>query len=181
MSSSKRIFIGTFIEIEGIDKHLTYIKKDFGGVISGRWVKRENLHLTFKFIGNVPLEKVRTIKEKLYNLLAVEIPVVMVLRGVGTFPNPREPKILYIKVEPNQVLTRIKEEVEDILSSIGFSKDIKPFIPHVTINRIKEAKTSQLLQKIEKYEKVKFGEQIKIKVDVIESILNSSEAQYKPI
>ncbi|MCX7738011.1 MAG: RNA 2',3'-cyclic phosphodiesterase [Hydrogenothermaceae bacterium] len=181
MSSSKRIFIGTFIEIEDIDIHLTHIKKDFGGVISGRWVKRENLHLTFKFIGNVPLENVWIIKEKLSNLLDIEIPVVMVLKGVGTFPNPREPKVLYIKVEPNQVLIRIKEEVENVLFSLGFSKDIKPFIPHVTINRIKEAKTSQLLQKIEKYEKVKFGEQIKVKIDLIESILNSSGTQYKPI
>ena len=47
----KRIFIGSFVNID--KKIYLSLKKDFGGLIVGRWSPLENLHITFKFIGNI--------------------------------------------------------------------------------------------------------------------------------
>lgn len=177
MSSFKRIFIGSFITTD-ISKHLLCLKKDIGGLINGRWTKEKNLHITFKFIGEIPVERLAVIKESLEGIIEKDISVNLVLKGIGVFPNIREPKILYIKVQHSEVLNDIRKDIEEKLYRIGFKKEIKPFIPHITINRIKEAKPSQLLEKIEKFENHIFGYQNKISVNVIESILNHTGADY---
>lgn len=180
MSSFKRIFIGSFIDVKGIDKELTYIKKDFGGIISGKWTKTENLHITYKFIGQVPVERIIAIREALDDFIDTHIQANLVLKGIGVFPNIKEPKILYIKVE-SDILNTIKMEIEDRLYRIGFKKDTKPFIPHITINRIKEAKSFQLLEKVEKFELKNFGYQPIVSINIIESILNHTGAEYRII
>ncbi|MCX7760676.1 MAG: RNA 2',3'-cyclic phosphodiesterase [Hydrogenothermaceae bacterium] len=180
MSLNKRIFIGTFLTID-IEKHLTQIKKDFGGVISGRWVKKSNLHLTFKFIGDVPVERIHALKEVLSGIIDVDIDTEIYLKGLGVFPNINQPKILYLKVKPTKELLDIQKEVEDRLYILGFKKEIKRFIPHITINRIKEAKISQLMEKLQKYEEKSFGSQKRVRINIIESILNREGAEYRPI
>lgn len=177
MSSYKRIFVGSFIRTD-IGKKLTYLKKDLGGLVSGRWVKEENLHITFKFIGEVPAERVKIVKESLEDLIEKEIEVNITLKGLGVFPNIREPRVLYIKVSHSQTLDSLRKEIEDRLYKIGFKKEIKPFIPHITINRIKEVKPAQLLEKLGKFESYVFGNQNTISINVIESILNHTGAEY---
>lgn len=177
MSSSKRIFIGAFIGT-GIGKKLTYLKKDIGGLIAGRWVKEENLHITFKFIGEIPAERVKAVRESLEGLIDTEIEVNLTFKGLGVFPNLREPKILYIKVQHSEILNDLRKEIEDRLYRIGFKREMKPFIPHITINRIKEAKPAQLLEKLEKFEDHVFGYQNIISINIIESILNHTGAEY---
>ncbi|MEZ0324065.1 MAG: RNA 2',3'-cyclic phosphodiesterase [Hydrogenothermaceae bacterium] len=180
MSLNKRIFIGTFLTVD-IEKHLTQIKKDFGGVISGRWVKKENLHLTFKFIGDIPVERINDIKEILSDIINVDIDTEIYLNGLGIFPNINQPKILYLTVKPTEGLLDIKKEIENRLYRLGFKKDMKTFTPHITINRIKDAKISQLTEKLQKYENKSFGSQRKIQINIIESVLKTDGAQYKPI
>lgn len=177
MSSSKRIFVGTFIRTD-ISKNLTYLKKDVGGLITGRWVKEENLHITFKFIGEIPVERVKAVRDSLEGLVDREIEANLTFKGLGVFPNIKEPKILYIKVQHSDVLSNLRKEVEDRLYRIGFKKEIKPFIPHITINRIKEVKPAQLMEKLEKFEDYVFGYQNIISVNIIESILNHTGAEY---
>lgn len=181
MSSFKRIFIGSFINIPDVENQLLYIKKEMGGLISGRWVKQKNLHITFKFIGEIPVERVRAVKESLEGIIDTDIKADLTLKGIGVFPNIKQPKILYIKVERSDVLNSIREEVEERLHRIGLKKEIKPFIPHITINRIKEVKPAQLMGKLEKFENYIFGYQNIISVNVIESILNHSGAEYTAI
>lgn len=181
MSSSKRIFIGSFIRVKTLEESITEIKRDFGGIISGRWVKTDNLHITFKFIGEVPVERVKAIKESLIDILDTGINIDIMLNGIGVFPNLKQPKILYIKVDHNETLLDLNRDIEDRLYKIGIKRELKKFVPHITINRIKQAKLSNLLEKIEKYEKRNFGRQEVVQINVIESILNQEGATYIPI
>lgn len=177
MSYSKRIFIGTFINAD-IGSKLTYLKKDVGGLITGKWVKEENLHITFKFIGEIPIERIKAVRDGLKGLVDTEININLTFKGLGVFPNLREPKILYIKVHHSELLNNLRDEIENRLSRIGFKRETKPFIPHITISRIKEAKSSQLLEKLEKFENCVFGHQSIISINIIESILNHTGAEY---
>lgn len=174
---NKRIFIGSFVEIENLKSHYTKIKKDLSGVLYGSWVKPENFHITYKFIGNVEEEKISEIKTALNSLLNQKYEIDLVVKGLGIFSE----RILYFKVMENQKLKEINKLVEDNLSKIGFKKEIKPFIPHITLVRIKELKQNQIYEKIKKYEENIFLKQKFLTVDIIESILNPKGAIYQKI
>lgn len=177
----KRIFIGSFIESQGLKKHYIDIKKDFSGVLTGSWVKPENFHITYKFLGNVEDDKIEDIKNGLYECINKEIETQIVVKGLGVFPNLDQPRVLYFKVEENIVLTEISKYIENQMANLGFKREIKKFTPHITIVRIKEVKQRSFLDKIKKYEDRVFFKQKIITVDIIESILNPKGAIYKKI
>lgn len=174
---SKRIFIGSFVEIESLKSHYTKIKKDLSGVLYGSWIKPENFHITYKFIGNVEEDKISQIKDALNNLLIQKYEIDLVVKGLGVFSD----RVLYFKVMESQKLKEINRSIEDSLYKIGFKKEVKPFIPHITIVRIKDLKQNQLYEKIKKYEEDIFLKQKFLTVDIIESILNPKGAIYQRI
>jgi 2'-5' RNA ligase len=177
----KRIFIGSFIDSKGLKKHYTEIKKDFSGVLTGSWVKPENFHITYKFLGNVEDNKIEDIKNNLSECINKEIETQIVVKGLGVFPNLDQPKVLYFKVEENPVLAGINKYVENQMANLGFKREIKRFLPHITIVRIKEVKQQSFLEKIKKYEDKVFFKQKIITVDIIESMLNPKGAVYKKV
>lgn len=177
----KRVFIGSFVDYERLKKSYTTIKKDLSGIVSGSWVKPENFHITYKFLGNTNAEKISSIIEILIKEFKEEIQTDITVEGLGVFPNLENPKVLFYKVLENKILKEIYDLIEDRLSILGYKREIKPFIPHITILRIKEVKQSQFIEKLKKYEKTVFLNQKTITVDLIESILNPKGAVYKTL
>ncbi|WP_028951007.1 RNA 2',3'-cyclic phosphodiesterase [Sulfurihydrogenibium subterraneum] len=177
----KRVFIGSFIDWEKLKKSYTTIKKDLSGVVSGSWVKPENFHITYKFLGNTKLDKINEILEILNKYFDKELEANISLKGLGVFPNLDNPRVLFYKVVENQVLKEIFLDLEEKLYNIGYKKEIKPFVPHITILRIKELKQAQFIEKLKNYEEELFLEQKTITVNLIESILNPKGAVYKKL
>src|SRR3989304_3613019 len=63
-----------------------------------RWVRREGMHLTLKFIGEVPEAKLPLIQEALAPVRSAA-PVEMKFRGLGYFPHERRPRVVWVGVE----------------------------------------------------------------------------------
>ncbi|WP_297886954.1 RNA 2',3'-cyclic phosphodiesterase [Sulfurihydrogenibium sp.] len=177
----KRVFIGSFVDFEKLKKSYTSIKKDLSGVVSGSWVKPENFHITYKFLGNTSLEKINCILDTINKEFNHEILANITVEGLGVFPNLENPKVLFYKVLENQMLKEIYNLVEDRLISLGYKKETKPFVPHITVLRIKQVKNPQFTEKLKKYEKTVFLNQKTITVDLIESILNPKGAIYRKL
>ncbi|MDM7274228.1 RNA 2',3'-cyclic phosphodiesterase [Sulfurihydrogenibium azorense] len=177
----KRVFVGSFVDWEKLKKSYTDIKKDLSGVVSGSWVKPQNFHITYKFLGNTKVEKINEILHILNKDFNKELEVNITLKGLGVFPNLDNPKVLFFKVLENEILKEIFLNLEEKLYSIGYKKEIKPFIPHITILRIKEVKQAQFVEKLKKYEEKLFLKQETITVNLIESILNPTGAIYKKL
>lgn len=177
----KRIFIGSFVDYEKLKKSYTTIKKDLSGVVSGSWVKPENFHITYRFLGNTPIKKIRDILEILNKEFKGEILTNITVEGLGVFPNTENPKVLFYKVLENKTLKEIYDLIEDRLLSLGYKKEIKPFIPHITILRVKEVKQSQFVEKLKKYENTVFLKQKTTTVDLIESILSPKGSIYQKL
>ena len=177
----KRVFLGSFVDHEKLKKSYTEIKKDLSGVVFGSWVKPENFHITYRFLGNTPTQKIEDILASLSSELGKDIEVDITLEGLGVFPNIDSPKVLFYRVLENKTLKDIYNVIEDKLLTLGYKKEIKPFIPHVTILRIKEVKVQQFSEKIKKYENRVFLKQKTLVVDLIESILNPRGAIYKKL
>lgn len=113
-----------------------------------RWVPQENIHLTLKFLGDVSPANLDNLKDRLFQELH-QIPAFDIsVRGLGAFPNPRRPRILWIGVEAPHELTVISQTIESVASHFGFIPEMRPFSPHLTIGRVNQHASGNDLQQI---------------------------------
>lgn len=102
---------------------------------AGRPARLEQIHLTLHFIGNVPDLDVPLIKESLRNVKVH--PMELRLRGVGCFPSPRRPRILWAGIELTPRLTELKNRIDSVLEALGYPPEKREFHPHITLARLK--------------------------------------------
>lgn len=128
-----------------------------------KFVDPSLVHITMKFLGEVPEEKIGDIAKALD---AVKCPPFEVaLRGVGAFPKPKFAKVVWIGCEGN--FEELHQLVEASLSPFGFTKDTHGFNAHATLARVKylPKKNKELfLQLIDELKDVELGA---MKVDAI--------------
>jgi 2'-5' RNA ligase len=103
-----------------------------------KWVARENLHVTLKFLGEIHEGQQDTILPIIRSVCAKHKPFEMNIQGIGCFPNSRNPRVLWIGVSTGaDMLTGLAMDLEQNLSTLGFKKE-KRFHPHVTIGRTRK-------------------------------------------
>ena len=101
-----------------------------------RFTPPENVHLTLKFIGDVPEVKLDGITEALVVAAEGHPPFEIEIAGLGAFPNPRRTKVLWAGVgSGSERLKALASDVERCLASLGFERESRPFIPHFTLGR----------------------------------------------
>ena len=107
-------------------------------------VEPENIHATLRFLGEVQVPLLDQVKSELaqvaFQLFLVE------LRGVGAFPNPRRPNVVWIGItKGGEELQGIFSSLEPRLRGLGFAADRKGFSPHITIGRVKSGRNREAL------------------------------------
>jgi len=101
------------------------------------WVNPENMHLTLKFLGDVPKPEVFLIEESLTRIAIQNTPFVMQIGGLGAFPNFSRPKVIWAGVQKNgEKIISLAHQLNTILGQIGYPSEKRPFIPHITLARI---------------------------------------------
>lgn len=122
-----------------------------------RWARVEGMHVTLKFVGEVPPEKVEEIKKELAGVRSVAA-VEMKFRGVGFFPNAKHPRVFWAGIEATPNLAEIAAEIEKRLERIGIPREGRTFRPHLTLARFKsEEGLPKLRDSIEKSGAMEFG------------------------
>jgi len=101
-----------------------------------RWTRPEGLHLTLKFLGEVPSDRVLYVTAALQALDPFEKFEVEV-RGFGFFPNAVHPRVLWAGLEPPAGLIDLARRVEAALERLGFAPEDRPFHPHLTLARFR--------------------------------------------
>ena len=102
----------------------------------GRWSRREALHLTLHFIGEVPEAVARAYQRA---LTKVDAPAFkMRIAGVGQFPIEERPRVIWAGVENTPALRAVYEAVGKALESEGFRRERRRFHPHITLMRFKK-------------------------------------------
>lgn len=160
-----------------------------GGFISGlrnkfsnvRWVYDGNLHLTLKFLGEMPKDDL----DKLYlgcrSAVSDIAPFSFSCEGLGMFPNERSPRIVWLGIKKS------KEEFKDLvcklessLSGLGFPKDKRDYTPHLTLGRIKTPDDSvkNLWKDLGPYHNFRLREIFADKICVMKSVLSSEGAEH---
>lgn len=108
-----------------------------------KWVKGAGpalFHVTIKFLGEVPTERVAAVEAALAGAAAGVAPFSLSLRGLGVYPNARRPRVVFSGVEAGaEPLASLAAACETGLEPLGFTREARPFSAHVTLGRVKEA------------------------------------------
>jgi len=145
------------------------VQKSFEGIVKGRWVKEESLHLTWIFLGEH--EQVVPIISRLRKLSPLKKP--LALQGLGFFGKPA--RILYAKTE-DETMFYVKAKA---FERVGFKMD--RFKPHVTLCRMKQIENFvSFRRKVASFGSEKLGD-ILPELVLYESVLTPQGAKYRAI
>lgn len=105
-----------------------------------KWVAAENLHLTLKFLGEVPMHVMADIDAALRQAAARGAPTGFTVGGAGAFPTTGKPRVLWLGVETDErAVKRLIGALDDALAPIGFARETRPFSAHLTVARVRDA------------------------------------------
>jgi 2'-5' RNA ligase len=104
------------------------------GIIGARWVPRENMHLTLRFIGEVPNWRAEDIDLALHGIRGRGFP--LTLSGVGLFEKAGRVTALWAGVERSSALEHLQTKIETALQRAGLEPERRRFVPHVTLARL---------------------------------------------
>lgn len=103
---------------------------------SMRWVRTEGMHLTLKFLGQAPEGLVPSIADALDAAARRSRPFAIELGEPGGFPDTRRPRVLWAAVRGDlDVLADLRQNVEEMVSPLGFPTEDRAFRPHLTLGR----------------------------------------------
>jgi RNA 2',3'-cyclic 3'-phosphodiesterase len=101
-----------------------------------RWVPPKNLHLTLKFLGEITEERVTRVADAAREVAGRSRPFSITLGGLGAFPSPKKPQIVWIGVvQGAERLIELARDLDVTLRRVKFPQDDRPFRPHLTIAR----------------------------------------------
>jgi len=133
-----RSFIAIDIPAE-IKTELTALQdslKRLGAAVS--WTRPEGVHLTLKFLGDVEPHVIPDIVNALIGAVNNTMSFNIIVEGVGCFPNPRRPKVLWVGLQGGEILSQLQSAVETVTEPLGFPKENRRFNPHLTLGRVKD-------------------------------------------
>lgn len=107
--------------------------------VRASWEREEKLHLTLKFFGDTPAERVPDLTAALERAASVINRFELVLHGTGAFPPAGSPRVLWLGAnDPSGRLAKLHARVEEECSGLGFASERKRFNPHLTIARLRQ-------------------------------------------
>jgi 2'-5' RNA ligase len=110
------------------------------------WVGTDNLHVTLKFLGDVEDQRTEEIGASLSAAVADIDAFDIALRGLGAFPTPVRPRVIWAGVGAGEgSLAAIANAVERRLAPLGFPADARGFSAHVTLGRVREPRRDPAL------------------------------------
>ncbi len=118
---------------------MNYIERSREEILGWKWTKRQNLHFTLKFLGELPKGRLNELSLALKMAATQSRPFLLRLGNIGFFPKSGTPRIIWIGAEKGgQELIQLADLVESNCLEQGFGKSDQPFQPHVTIARAKQ-------------------------------------------
>ena len=157
--SSIRSFIAVDLEDEGLRRRLVSAQ----GLLSRtgadlKLVEEENIHVTLRFLDNVPRGDIDRI---IGELSAVKFkPFRAEIRGIGVFPNLSRPRVVWAGFRKGEKeFEELFQKIEPRLRGLGIRPDNNPFHPHLTLARVGSGKDrDRLVQQITALSDEPFGE-----------------------
>jgi len=114
-----------------------------GGVPGARWQRREQLHLTLRFIGEVDGRDAAALDDALAGIVAPAFS--LQLHGVGQFGN-KLPHALWAAARKNEALEHLQRKVDNAIRRVGRPQDAHKFMPHVSLARLRHPEAGKVME-----------------------------------
>jgi len=145
-----------------------------------RWVAPDGVHLTLKFLGEVPPDREPQV------VVAIGVAVqgakrfTLPMGGFGAFPSLSSPRVVWAGCEPVPALELLQDRVEREMERLGFPLEGRPFHPHLTLGRVQRNARANAFRDLEsRINELAFaGEATVESVDLMESQLARDGARY---
>lgn len=122
---------------EAMSSVITCLRAQNGGI---RWERPGQVHITARFLGDVPRERVPDLERALRDRLASVPAFDSAIDTIGAFPNLRRPRIIWLGCSrPHPVLHAVHDACEEACAELGLARDDKAFTPHFTVGRVRES------------------------------------------
>jgi len=145
-----------------------------------RWVSADAMHLTLKFLGNVDARELGGIDEALQRVAGAARPTRGRLRDIGSFPHMSRPRVLWAGVQTaGSALVDLATDLDEAMNAVGFTRERRPFHPHVTLGRVRGTRGLNALRRaVQEHEGFDAGEIPIDEVTLFESELGRGGARY---
>ena len=111
-----------------------------------KWVERQNLHWTIKFLGDVDLTDTAEICRQMTAVAAEFTSFDLDVRGVGAFPDAGRPRTIWVGVgDGADEMAALVAALDERLVKLGFPREPRRFTPHLTIGRVRGTEPSREL------------------------------------
>ncbi len=150
-----------------------------GGV---RWIPPRQIHLTVKFLGDVPDANVEAVSRALADATVDAEPFDMELVGCGCFPPKGSVRIVWTGVnEESGRLHRNVEAVEREMARLGYAKERRAYSPHVTIGRVRRDDSGGAIRSAAENCNLDAVGQPVSSMTLMSSVLSSKGPTYAPV
>ena len=137
--SRLRAFIAVELPLEirqNVQHATSNLRRDTGSLI--RWVAMENMHLTLKFLGDIPSANVEVVTQMIHAQADSFNCFDIHLTGIGSFPSPKRPRVIYIGIHAPAALEAFQRQLESAARRLGYTAEERAFAPHLTIGRVRQ-------------------------------------------
>lgn len=179
---SKRLFVAIPIEASvALLKQKQFLENNLSEEHI-RWVKAENIHLTLKFLGKTPNERIPEIKRVIQEVAQSFSSFSLSLNRVGVFGSRYNARVIWVGTEENAALLDLQQKLVLGFAGIGFADDRQNFVPHFTLGRVKNILHRDHFKRVMSKLNQGFIQQSEIKgISLFESILTPEGPIYKTI
>lgn len=149
-------------------------------------VEPENLHYTLRFLGDVSDEQ-RDALVKILSQAEVDVrPFDVHICGTSAFPGPAKPSVVWLGCteESDSPMKRLADAVDGFADEVGLGPRDKPFVPHLTLARVKRRESRDLKKVVQTLREAKdedFGPFLVDRVSLVESALTDHGPVYTDI
>ena len=146
-----------------------------------KYVDLINLHLTLKFFGDIDIEGIDLLSQRISEVVSQFEPFKIRIKGCGAFPNTNHIKVIWVGLEEDELLKNLHDKLDVEFKKLGFEAD-KKFSSHLTIGRMKSAKNKNKVKAmIEEFGDAEIGEMVVDKIVLKKSTLKPSGPIYDDI
>jgi len=133
-----------------------------------RWTPVGNLHLTLKFLGDVPSQQMPALIALLQEESANHATFDLLVSGLGVFPNPRRPRVVWVGCDGGPALGDLVKALDCQTARLGFAREERPFLPHLTLGRVADgAREEDLMVLVRALSETQVAELARVPVEVI--------------
>ena len=133
--------------IKKIDSVVRYFRTQIpeSGV---KWVSVDLLHLTIKFMGELPDEKLDETKATICKVVK-QLPSFQInIQGLGMYPNHQKPRVVWLGIEGKEPIINIHHLLDDALEKIGIQPERRKFSPHLSLARLRRGTDQATVKEI---------------------------------